>query len=301
MGPEYMAAQLAALTSEKREAFYQLHHSGVQTTIPELDIILTNGFQMGDSDDTGIFLISSRINHTCFPNISSTWQEDKGKRQFHAIKAIKKGGEIGFPYVNQLDTKENRQKQLMAKYGFLCRCTSCLLGGKALLESDKRRAELKIIDNELDTGLVVRPILKLLMVSITDHSSFGFTDHRIDIHLPANSQIEKALLLLDAEQLVGPKYNFLSPGYQINYSVLGNLEQARLWAARAYEAGRISFGEYDERVVRYKEWMVTPGAEEPQPLDSMALAMMAQMRMQDPVKGAYKPPFFNPGFPFSPF
>lgn len=36
--------------------------------------------------------------------------------------------------------------------------------GKALLESDKRRAELKSIDEELDTGLMVEPVKKLRMV-----------------------------------------------------------------------------------------------------------------------------------------
>lgn len=118
MGPEYMAARLASLTPNQREAFYQLHRSGAQADIPELDIVTTNGFQMGDAGDTGIFLISSRINHTCFPNISSTWQEDKGKRHFHAIKPIRKGDEIGslrLPARYERESPETAQRSLWVR------------------------------------------------------------------------------------------------------------------------------------------------------------------------------------------
>lgn len=76
------------------------------------------------------------------------------------------------------------------------------------------------------------------------------------------------------------------------------MQQARVWAARAYEAGRLSFGEEDERVVQHKEWMVRPAAPELQPMEKLAMAMMTQMQTQGARRGGYRPPFFPPGFPF---
>lgn len=78
-------------------------------------------------------------------------------------------------------------------------------------------------------------------------------------------QIEKAIGFLNEERLYGLKADFSGAAYHISYrlSKLSEapstlLRDAKHWAALAYQHGRISYGEQDERVKAWKEWAISP-------------------------------------------
>jgi hypothetical protein len=59
------------------------------------------------------------------------------------------------------------------------------------------------------------------------------------------------------EELYGLRPEFSDPAYRIVFK-LGMLEEAKAWASRLYEHGRLDFGENDERVAEWKKWRSNP-------------------------------------------
>jgi hypothetical protein len=78
-------------------------------------------------DGTAFYLLTCKINHSCDPNIRIHYKSDSEKGlvlEMKAVKEIIKNEEFFQSYINQYNTKSDRQKALQ-DYGFICQCSKC--------------------------------------------------------------------------------------------------------------------------------------------------------------------------------
>ena len=93
-------------------------------------------------------LNSSRINHSCLPNLSFSYvapsqRHPLGLIQFYAIKNISRGKELLSNYDKPVfETRQKRQPKHMLHYGFRCTCDACEPKSKFWERSDARRSEM---------------------------------------------------------------------------------------------------------------------------------------------------------------
>lgn len=138
--PEYynFLIRFEALPEDKREDFLRLHRFAryspefwtgrffdapperVKLGIRVNEIKLTNWHAGGD-----IFLLGSRFNHSCMPNVAWVFNKDIDRMTFHAIRNIATGEELMVSYSDVHEPRERRRALLMKDYGFLCNCLIC--------------------------------------------------------------------------------------------------------------------------------------------------------------------------------
>jgi len=127
-----------------------------------LDIFKNNCIHV-DDHNIGLFLLISRINHSCCPN-SIVCQGTV--KEVRAMKFIKKGEEITMTYiVNTSDNKEKREQDLRY-WQFECDCEVCSLSGKTLLDNDQIRDQITEKDLQVskfvDNIIVVQDNLEMI-------------------------------------------------------------------------------------------------------------------------------------------
>lgn len=97
-----------------------------------------------------IGVISSRINHSCLPNLSFSYSPPslthaKGEMRFYAIKNIARGKELLSSYDKSIvDSRSKRRQKHMLHYGFTCDCEACVPKSNFWEKSDERRREMGI-------------------------------------------------------------------------------------------------------------------------------------------------------------
>ncbi|KAI1326959.1 hypothetical protein F5Y16DRAFT_373323 [Xylariaceae sp. FL0255] len=78
-----------------------------------------------------IFLETSRLNHSCDPNvgyhtrIERQDRHEQGRWTGWAMRDIKEGEELCISYIQIYETKEKRQNDLKERWGFDCQCSRC--------------------------------------------------------------------------------------------------------------------------------------------------------------------------------
>ena len=177
---------LAQRTREEQCAFFALFNAhkterpGRPVLLPALGIFETNALPCGatlpptsgDATDTkgvgskdakagkadhggreGIFLRAARLNHSCRPNLWRTWDVSSQEMTFRALRDIAQGEELCMNYadVDILGTREERATEIEAAFGFVCACDVCELKGKEGKDSDRRRADIKRLFEEIGT------------------------------------------------------------------------------------------------------------------------------------------------------
>lgn len=90
---------------------------------------------------------TSRINHSCLPNVHHCWNNFLGAETVHAVRDILEGEEILTTYIDIREDFFRRQERL-DKYGFQCTCPCCDLSTSFGQASEKRRKRLLQIDRE---------------------------------------------------------------------------------------------------------------------------------------------------------
>ena len=140
--------------------FYDMFncHEVTDEMTKELGIFATNGIPCGTdcssgrvADREGVFVISARINHSCTPNVNGEWIDWVQQIEQRAARDIVKGEELCRAYIDVLKLREDRQKELMEKYWFKCKCVACSLTGDALAASDRRRQTIRnLLDKHHD-------------------------------------------------------------------------------------------------------------------------------------------------------
>lgn len=90
-------------------------------------IVYRNSFKLGVTDDSGLFLLLSRINHSCIENATTDWDETLNIMRLRSISNIKAGEEIFLNYLNEYTFGTHRERNLIftVNYKFQCRCALC--------------------------------------------------------------------------------------------------------------------------------------------------------------------------------
>lgn len=93
--------------------------------------------------------LSSRINHSCIPNVSFSFQapspkHPRGQMRFYAIRAIAHGKELLSNYDKSIfETAARRQQKYLLHYGFRCACEACVGPTEFWAKSDERRRAMR--------------------------------------------------------------------------------------------------------------------------------------------------------------
>lgn len=95
-----------------------------------------------------VFLLGSRINHSCIPNIHFANNPVLEKETFHAIRDIMAGEELTITYIGGTNRTRSQRQAELDKWGFRCTCLACnnTLQGR---EREQKRAELFALDQQL--------------------------------------------------------------------------------------------------------------------------------------------------------
>ena len=98
------------------------------------------GFKADRQGGSCIGAISSRINHSCIPNVLFSYHEATNEMRFYALKDIPRGKEVCSNYdksVFEIAAKRKRKQQMF--YGFVCKCEACEPKSEFWAKSDERR------------------------------------------------------------------------------------------------------------------------------------------------------------------
>ena len=145
-----MAASVAKLDDGKRQVLFSLHNAFEDEETRELGIFRTNALPLGSGSSTGgIFVESSRINHSCIHNAQNTWNENLGKLTIHAMRDIDEGEEITIIYLSERRNRADRQRTLQRKFRFTCSCQLCCLPPDEQRASDSRLDEIQRLDESI--------------------------------------------------------------------------------------------------------------------------------------------------------
>lgn len=97
----------------------------------------------GNSTNSVVCLLTSRLNHSCLPNVSHCWASPY--ERIVALRDIPKNTELCTSYIDLKAKRNDRREELMYKYRFECCCEACSLNGKALDASDRRRQMMNVL------------------------------------------------------------------------------------------------------------------------------------------------------------
>jgi hypothetical protein len=102
-----------------------------------------------------VFLLGSRINHSCIPNIHFAYNPDLDKETFHAVRYITAGEELTITYIDGTNRTRAQRRAELDERGFLCDCSACedTIEGK---KKEEKRANLLKLDQDLALTLRIR-------------------------------------------------------------------------------------------------------------------------------------------------
>ncbi|KAM0203074.1 hypothetical protein ACHAPI_001246 [Fusarium lateritium] len=147
-----VVAALSKLSEDQRQAFFSLCNSYTDLK-QEVGIAETNAFGLGEDISTcAVFLDASRMNHSCVPNVLYRWNINTQKMTVHATKDIEEDAEITINYLATWELYAVRQDKLKSAFGFDCDCSLCTLPVGQRNLSDRRRVEIKKLEESLGDG-----------------------------------------------------------------------------------------------------------------------------------------------------
>lgn len=119
-----------------------------KATAKRFAIFLSNRVQMGvgGSYGSGVFPLYSRINHSCVPNVHNSYNPGLQRLIVYSIRDIAAGEQITTSYFDSAcRTRQQRRKNAMQRWGFVCSCVACTdpptdLLRQRMLELDQRLA-----------------------------------------------------------------------------------------------------------------------------------------------------------------
>lgn len=150
---------LAACNSEYKRMFYAMVNMRTDNGMTdELGIFATNCIPCGTdyssgrvASKEGVFVIGARMNHSCTPNVHGQWVDWCQQMEQRAVRDIQAKEELCRAYIDVLKPREERQRELMEKYWFKCKCEACNLTGEKLEGSDRRRQTIRqLLDKHSD-------------------------------------------------------------------------------------------------------------------------------------------------------
>ncbi|RDW68634.1 hypothetical protein BP5796_09291 [Coleophoma crateriformis] len=228
--------EVRSLTKDQQRAFFGLQNSKGRKYNPVLGIVITNMLPLGESNDGGLFLEASRINHSCQPNAQHTWNDDLSHLTVHVLRDIEADCEITISYISGVSPGfVERQRHLMNAFSFTCICELCSLPLLARASSDYRLDQIRSIDEDA-------------------------TDPSQVLERPAKSlsQVHRLFELLEEEgvcdiRLARACFN----AFQIAATV-GDKARAKVFAEKAYVARKVLSGDDNPRTIAFKHFAQQP-------------------------------------------
>ncbi|OSD05164.1 SET domain-containing protein [Trametes coccinea BRFM310] len=238
-----MAALSQCTRDEQRQYFnlanaHKAPRQGKRELLPALGIFETNALPCGKGRGgrrAGVFLLAARLNHSCQPNVARSWDECAQRMTFRALRDIGEGEELCMNYVDVLGTRAQRMEELRTAFGFECACEACALVGEELLASDRRRAAVRRLFEEVAV-CGSEPTLGLRKVKL-------------------------ALRLLKEENLVHYEASFCFDAFQFCILV-SDYVNAKLWVRKAWEASCNTSGPDSPASRAFKMYWANPRAHE---------------------------------------
>lgn len=158
---ELVDQKLSDKSEEDKDAFDSLHISTSQLNVPKsLGIFRTNAMDCTDGSK-GVFLVGSRLNHSCDANLVRTWVAEEGKEYFVTVREVKEGEELTMSYVNSYESRAERRSKLMKDYDFDCHCPLCSFPSSESDRLDKIGAAILDKFKTLTTAFHTVPLDKL--------------------------------------------------------------------------------------------------------------------------------------------
>jgi len=105
-----------------------------------------------DEDHRGVFLMFSRINHSCSPNAVISWSKLPSEISIRASKRISIDEEITINYIRDdgcFYLEKRRKEILQQTWNFDCMCGICNLDKEALCENEDIRKQILELEEEL--------------------------------------------------------------------------------------------------------------------------------------------------------
>lgn len=150
-------AELVKLTESEQRDFFSLSNCHRGRFPPPIGICRTNALPCGDQSTlsgetagrSGIFLLGSRFNSCCIPNVNNFWVDRQEKISFRALRDIEAGEELCICYTELFSSRAERQRKGKLGFGFNCMCTACTLPEIAQTASDERRDSIQRLSEEI--------------------------------------------------------------------------------------------------------------------------------------------------------
>ncbi|KAM5543459.1 hypothetical protein V8D89_002710 [Ganoderma adspersum] len=231
-------AALSALSDADQRQYFSLANARRGRAPPPIGIFETNALPCGDNDPSrgaaadsaAIFLLGSRFNSSCQPNVSNYWDERMQKITFWATRASAVGEELCIGYSACLVVREERRRWLQAAFGFVCRCAACEREGAELRASDERRVAIARLYQEVDECRDNNPAVGV-------------------------RKVKTALRLLGEEGLLpNGGLTLYHIAFQLCVSV-ADVKNAKAWLKKAWEAYYISTGRESEDTMELAAYM----------------------------------------------
>lgn len=151
-----LARTLRSLPKAKQRAFLSLHNNHPGEKNPLSNIVRTNGYPLGPNSEVGgVFQHISRINHSCLPNATHSWNAALETVTVYAARDIPEGQEIMVSY-HAGGPSWMRKRILKEGFGFNCTCELCTLPVDKLKESDARLTRAQELDSAIGSSQSVR-------------------------------------------------------------------------------------------------------------------------------------------------
>lgn len=150
-------AELVKLKESEQREFFSLSNCHRGRFPPLIGICRTNALPCGDqstlsgetAERAGIFLLGSRFNSCCVPNVNNFWDDNQQKISFRALRDIDAGEELCICYTELFFPRAERQRKGKLAFGFDCVCAACALPADAQKVSDERRAGIQRLYGEI--------------------------------------------------------------------------------------------------------------------------------------------------------
>lgn len=156
--------EIKKLSKDEQRAVMSLHNAFGASHNLSVGIARTNALPLGsNASEGGLFLIASRINHSCRHNSQNTWNANLNQITIHAFEDIEEGEEITISSVDGSKNYADRQRILNNSFGFTCACSLCSLPTTEREASDRRLDEITRLDDSIGDGIsIVRAPLECL-------------------------------------------------------------------------------------------------------------------------------------------
>ncbi|KII86621.1 hypothetical protein PLICRDRAFT_43257 [Plicaturopsis crispa FD-325 SS-3] len=138
-------AELYNLANSKPAEMCTREEGIVRTNGIGIDLHVPPGMPKARNRASGVFLKTSKCNHSCAPNAVWKWDLRTFTLTLSAVKPIRAGEEITVAYIGTLTkSRAERRAELQKSYQFHCECPACNLPtDRDVAASDSRRLALE--------------------------------------------------------------------------------------------------------------------------------------------------------------